>query len=104
MAVRPSIHLAAIGVWPAIEEVLKSIRILDPACGAGAFLVRMLFVLDELEDWSRQGAAEDKAARRKRIIEHNLFGADVMDWACHATQLRLALAAAGIVGLLFFVV
>ena len=40
--------LSVAGLWPAIQAWLDRVHVLDPACGAGAFLVGMLAGLDDL--------------------------------------------------------
>ena len=35
-------------LWNPLDECLKGLAILDPACGSGSFLVGMLHVLDDL--------------------------------------------------------
>ncbi|HEY3011429.1 MAG TPA: N-6 DNA methylase, partial [Gemmatimonadales bacterium] len=68
-------------------EVLAAITVLDPAVGSGAFL---LGALDRL---SAIGAANCNAsARKRRILQHNLFGVDRNAAAVRLTELRLWLA------------
>ena len=37
-------------LWSSLDECLKGLAIVDPACGSGSFLVGMLHVLDDLQD------------------------------------------------------
>lgn len=82
---------AAHGLWPRLFESLNSIRVVDPACGSGSFLVGMLSVLDDLHRRvNDRGYRNENAYRRKkRIIEQSLYGVDVKDWAAHVAELRL---------------
>jgi Eco57I restriction-modification methylase len=79
------------GLWPRLHSSLRIIRVVDPACGSGSFLVGMLYVLDDLQRRANERSYEDENAyrRKKRIIEENLYGVDVMDWAVHVAELRL---------------
>jgi hypothetical protein len=81
-------------LWPALTEQLREITVVDPACGSGSFLVGMLHILDDLQKRAAKqlGGAETAYDRKKRIIGQNLYGVDVMDWACHVAELRLWLA------------
>jgi len=83
------------GLWNLVRETLRDTKIVDPACGSGSFLVGMLHILDDLETRAQRflGESEESAyERRKRIIGNNLYGVDVMEWACHIAELRLWLA------------
>jgi len=79
---------------PTAEEVHK-LRILDPACGSGSFLIEAFDVLDR---WLAQnGTDEDKnfpRRRRLRILQENLYGVDLDDQAVEVTRLNLMLRAA----------
>lgn len=103
----------------AFYEVIKSITILDPTCGSGAFLFEALNILEPLysscinrmEDFMDSGAALPKNTKRlfedtidaknehqnklyyitKTIILNNLYGVDIMKEAVETTKLRLFL-------------
>ena len=81
-------------LWVPLNECLSEIAILDPACGSGAFLVGMLQILDDLRDRTNRALdrGERSFDRKKAIIGANLYGVDVMEWACHVAELRLWLA------------
>jgi hypothetical protein len=89
-------------------DMLPKIRILDPACGSGAFLVSALNTLVNvygsiigkiemlhdpyLTDWLANARAERGSlnyAIRKKIITENLFGVDLMEEAMEIAKLRL---------------
>ena len=71
------------------------LRVLDPACGSGSFLIEAFRVLDE---WlAEHGDAEDRAhehLRRQRILLRNLYGVDLDPQAVEVARLNLLLRAA----------
>ena len=81
-------------LWNPLNECLSEIAIVDPACGSGSFLVGMLHILDDLRDRADRQLGHDQFSfdRKKAIIGANLYGVDVMEWACHVAELRLWLA------------
>lgn len=78
-------------LWQPLGDALRSLTLVDPACGSGAFLVGMLIVLDDLNERAnrRLGVDETPAERRRRIIRDSLYGVDVMGWAVDIAELRL---------------
>ena len=86
--------LAAAQLWESLDTTLKRLAVVDPACGSGSFLVGMLHILDDLRDRVNQGLGRKESSfdRKKGIIGQNLYGVDVMEWACHVAELRLWLA------------
>ncbi len=75
----------------AISKILEDLRILDPACGSGAFLVGMLRVLSRIHKrcsaWEKKPFNE--VAINRRIVERNLFGMDVKPWAVALAEFYL---------------
>ena len=71
-----------------IATSLKSIKILDPACGSGAFpmgiLNRMVDVLDKLDARSEKTIYEQKL----HLIEECIYGVDVQTIATQISKLR----------------
>jgi len=95
-----------------IDNVLGKIgklRVLDPACGSGAFLFAALEVLEvaiealhqRLGDLGRipeKSSTKQRYQVRKSIVLNNLFGVDVMQDAVETAKLRLFLALASCIG------
>lgn len=93
-----------------INDVLPDLRLLDPACGSGAFLVsamktligvysavigRIKFLSNaNLTRWLKEIEREHDPAYfiKKKIITDNLFGVDIMEEAVEIAKLRLFLA------------
>jgi hypothetical protein len=67
------------------------LRILDPACGSGSFLIEAFDVLDR---WLAQHEPDVPAnERRRRILTENIYGVDLDDQAVEVTRLNLLLRA-----------
>lgn len=86
--------LSALRLWDQLDTYLKTVRVLDPSCGSGSFLVCMLHVLDGLQERANRhcGRHETPSVRKKHIVERNLYGVDVKEWAICVTEQRLWLA------------
>lgn len=93
------------------EDGLKSLSLLDPACGSGAFLVAALKTLLDvytqllgrihafndptLNDWLTKLQGTHASANynlKKKIITENLYGVDIMEEAAEIAKLRLFLS------------
>ena len=69
---------------------LRSIRILDPACGSGAFLVRVLERIASLRlEYGEEGPI---AEVRRRVLMTSIFGVDLNPIAVWLCELRLWLS------------
>jgi len=79
------------GLWEQLSDLVQGVRVCDPACGSGAFLVGMLLVLDDLQARCHRalGESETPYERRRRILQDQLYGVDVMEWAVRVAELRL---------------
>lgn len=78
---------------PARDRLLTSVatlRILDPACGSGAFLVHVLDRLTTLR--ATLGDTRPIAAIRRTVLETSIHGVDASPTAVWLCQLRLWLA------------
>ena len=65
--------------------LIRSITVLDPAAGSGAFLVGALRQLVAV----RERAGESAGAATRDVVARNLFGVDQNPSAVHLTELRL---------------
>jgi methylase of polypeptide subunit release factors len=73
-----------------LSSALDAMRVLDPACGSGAFLV---YALEELANLRRTAGDERPAgARRRDVLTRCIYGVDVDPTAVWLCQLRLWLS------------
>lgn len=85
---------ALIRFWEAWQEVLQRLRILDPACGSGAFLIEAFDQLHALYEISNARLEELRGQRTlfdldRQILQHNLYGVDLNAEAIQICQLSL---------------
>ena len=85
---------ALIRFWEAWQEVLKRLRILDLACGSGAFLIETFDQLHALYGISNARLEELRGQRTlfdldRQILQHNLYGVDLNAEAIQICQLSL---------------
>ncbi len=75
---------------------LIKLRVVDPACGSGAYLLGMmqeLFALSRLLDTrARREQARDDYDRKLSLIQNNLYGVDIDPFAVNIAMLRLWLS------------
>jgi|GEM_PF-383337 len=82
------------------EQGLSQIKVLDPACGSGAFLIQALKRLLQEYEWitserervsyaHRQTQVFDFAKAYGNILTHNLFGVDINAESVEITKLAL---------------
>ena len=78
------------------QHILQHIKVLDPACGSGAFLVRVFDVL--FEENKRVGSILnslfDDTQAYKNILTNNIYGVDLNDESVEITKLSLRLKSA----------
>jgi hypothetical protein len=87
--------LAEIALDTALEGFASLLdkRFLDPACGSGIFLVGLFNRIAEEWRQANPRAQNDRRARElMRLLQQNLFGADVNLTACRITAFSLYLA------------
>ncbi|MBK9371665.1 MAG: hypothetical protein IPN01_36160 [Deltaproteobacteria bacterium] len=81
---------------PAIaEHGADAVRIIDPACGSGHFLI------DALRRLVAATEAQHPDWRRRKVVEHTLrrvVGMDLNDYACALARARLLMTAADLAG------
>lgn len=85
---------ALIRFWEAWQDELKNLRILDPACGSGAFLIEAFDQLHALYEISNARLEELRGQRTlfdldRQILQHNLYGVDLNAEAIQICQLSL---------------
>ena len=76
-------------------QALKSVRVCDPACGSGAYLLGMLHELLDLRACLftvKQVDAATVYERKLEIIQNNLYGVDSDQFAVNIARLRLWLS------------
>jgi len=80
-----------------VLDALRRVRVCDPACGSGAYLLGMLHELLDLRSclFAAKNLDPISAYERKLgIIENNLYGVDVDPFAVNIARLRLWLSLA----------
>jgi SAM-dependent methyltransferase len=87
-------RMALIRFWEAWQETLKCLRILDPACGSGAFLIETFDQLHAHYEISNARLEELRGQRTlfdldRQIHHHNLYGVDLNAEAIQICQLSL---------------
>ncbi|MBA7632986.1 hypothetical protein ES703_40542 [subsurface metagenome] len=82
----------------AVQKALTKIKIVDPACGSGAYLLGMMHELVDLETalYSEKLLMDTKSLYdlKLRIIEENVYGVDIDQFAVNIAMLRLWLSLA----------
>ncbi len=86
--------------WTACIDALRDLKIVDPACGSGAFLIRALEAMERHYRWAFEGLIEAGARRPDElsaleelasawILNDNLHGVDLSAEAVEITKLAL---------------
>ena len=79
-----------------VAEALDEVTVVDPACGSGAYLLGMMQELVELQTTLFNVGVDPKGLYdlKLHIIERNLYGVDIDDFAVNIAMLRLWLSLA----------
>ena len=80
-----------------VLEALRKMKVCDPACGSGAYLLGMLHELIDLRGClfaTRKLDAISTFDRKLQIIQNNLYGVDLDPFAVNIARLRLWLSLA----------
>lgn len=86
--------------WQQYREAVRNIKIIDPACGSGAFLITAFeFLLNYnkyLDDkiFDLVGTSDLFSDRTKKILQNNIFGVDLNKESVEITKLSLWLKTA----------
>jgi hypothetical protein len=83
--------------WRGCIEILRHLKVVDPACGSGAFLFQAYNVLEQryhevlghLDEAGAEDTEELAAQVSKFILNDNLYGVDLSPEAVEITQLAL---------------
>ncbi|MDP2948264.1 MAG: TaqI-like C-terminal specificity domain-containing protein [Chloroflexota bacterium] len=79
-----------------VRRALEQIKVVDPACGSGAYLLGILHELVDLETvlYNEKLVTDPKSLYelKLRIIEENVYGADIDQFAVNVAMLRLWLS------------
>ncbi len=93
--------LAEIQVWETYrDEVLQKTRVIDPACGSGAFLIAAFdYLIGEYERVNQalatlKGEQQHLSDLDRTILSHNLYGVDLSPESVEITKLSLWLKTA----------
>ena len=85
---------ALIRFWEAWQETLVSIRLLDPACGSGAFLIEAFDQMHTALQQSNDRLVELRGYQTlfdldRQILQNNLYGVDLNEEAIEICRLSL---------------
>ena len=77
-----------------IADALAQVTVVDPACGSGAYLLGMMQELIELQTALYNAGVDARALYdlKLEIIQRNLYGVDLDDFAVNIAMLRLWLS------------
>jgi hypothetical protein len=85
----------SIEAWKQYKEILRNIKILDPACGSGAFLIQALnYLVEEGNQVNKiisylQGGTTALFNLKADILRNNLYGVDLNPESVEITKLSL---------------
>ena len=81
---------------PGLARALSEVTVVDPACGSGAYLLGMMQELIELQTRLFNVGVDPKSLYdlKLEIIQRNLYGVDIDDFAVNIAMLRMWLSLA----------
>ena len=81
---------------PSVAAALESVTVVDPACGSGAYLLGMMQELVDLRTALFNVGVDAKSLYdlKLHVIQRNLYGVDVDEFAANIAMLRLWLSLA----------
>ena len=81
---------------PRVSEALNEVTVVDPACGSGAYLLGMMQELIELQTILYNIGVDPKKIYdlKLEIIQRNLYGVDIDEFAVNIAKLRMWLSLA----------
>lgn len=91
---------AHLNFWLEYREVLNNIKVLDPACGSGSFLVQVFDYLKQQRSQVNEEIATFEGVQAElfnqdtHILSHNIYGVDLNDESVEITKLSLWLKTA----------
>ncbi len=92
-SLRPAQKTALVDFWEGWQDDLATLRIVDPACGSGAFLIEAFEQLHAVYQQAQARLIELRGPRLfdvdRQILEHNLYGVDLNDEAVDICRLSL---------------
>ncbi|MBU1180293.1 N-6 DNA methylase [Patescibacteria group bacterium] len=72
-------------------EDIKKIKVLDPACGSGSFLIKVIdIIVDKYKEFGQKG---NDNLLKIQILEENIYGVDLDPQAVEITRLNLIINA-----------
>ena len=77
-----------------VSEALSEVTVVDPACGSGAYLLGMMQELIDLQSTLYNAGVDSKSLYdlKLEIIQRNLYGVDIDDFAVNIAMLRMWLS------------
>ena len=81
---------------PKVAQALDEVTVVDPACGSGAYLLGMMQELVELQTTLFNVGVDPKGLYdlKMHVIQRNLYGVDIDDFAVNIAMLRMWLSLA----------
>lgn len=73
-----------------LKTLLNTVKIIDPACGSGAFPMGVLHKLEILHE--KLGTDKSSYDLRRTVLSQNIFGVDILPMAVEISRLRAWLA------------